>query len=155
MARKRLLEEVDRKQIGERLRIVRGSLTQEAFARTLGCSPTYIADVERGRTKPSLELLRAISEKYAISVDWILAGRVTDEQSVGQWQKTFPSRPPRSEDEKGFWGMLMALWRMYTATDQETRAWLRVQLKRAVPEIEESAAEQHAKEQKAATREIA
>jgi len=47
-------------------------MSQDAFSESLGYSKGYIADIERGRTKPSRNLLEKIQEKYNISIDWLL-----------------------------------------------------------------------------------
>lgn len=61
-------------QPGERIkhyRKIRG-LTQSEFGAQLGFSHGYIADLERGRQKPSREFLERINEIFGISSDYIL-----------------------------------------------------------------------------------
>ena len=40
-----------------------------------------------------------------------------------------------TQDEAAFLEMLDALWEVYRMGDADMRAWLRVQLRRAVPEL--------------------
>ena len=47
------------------------NLSQDNFAKSLGFSKGYIADIESGRTKPSRNLLEAIFQRYGISIDWL------------------------------------------------------------------------------------
>jgi transcriptional regulator with XRE-family HTH domain len=47
------------------------NLSQDNFAKSLGFSKGYIADVESGRTKPSRNLLEVIFQRYGISIDWL------------------------------------------------------------------------------------
>ncbi len=47
-------------------------MSQNDFSKSIGYSRGYIADIEKGRTKPSRNLLEKIQEKYNISIDWLL-----------------------------------------------------------------------------------
>ena len=49
------------------------NLSREKFAKSLGYSKSYIADIETGRTKPSRKLLEAIGRVYGVSIDWLLS----------------------------------------------------------------------------------
>lgn len=115
--------------IGERIRSLRGELSQQEFADALGFSRAYVSDIERGKTKPSLEVLSAIAAKYRVSIDWIITGRDILEAGL--------PRKPLTPDEEAFRRILDALWEMYKGADDEIKGWLRVQLKRAVPELAE------------------
>ncbi len=53
-------------------RMIRLKMSQEAFARSLGYSRSYIKDIESGRVKPSRAFLEALTSKYGLSVDSIL-----------------------------------------------------------------------------------
>ena len=46
-------------------------LSQAEFAKSLGYSKGYIANIETERTKPSRRFLEAICHKYAVSMDWL------------------------------------------------------------------------------------
>lgn len=48
-------------------------LSQNNFAKSLGYSQGYIADVESGRAKPSRGILEAIQRVYGTSIDWLLS----------------------------------------------------------------------------------
>lgn len=54
--------------------MVRGSERQREFAKRLGFSTSYLSEVESGKTRPSLELLVAISQKTNKSIHWLLTG---------------------------------------------------------------------------------
>lgn len=60
--------------------IKREGLTQKEFAGRLGFSNTYISDIVRGQTKPSLELLQKIKYVFNVSIDWILSKGYTENQ---------------------------------------------------------------------------
>jgi transcriptional regulator with XRE-family HTH domain len=63
-------------EVGERIRDFRKKkkLNQRDFAQKLGYSYGYIADLERGRQKPSREFLERIKEQFGTSSDYILYG---------------------------------------------------------------------------------
>jgi len=60
--------------IGERLKILRGSKTQTEFATEIGTTLRAYQYYEAGDRVPNIELLTEISKKYNKSVDWILKG---------------------------------------------------------------------------------
>lgn len=62
-------------QVGQRIKRVRGSVTQTHFARAVGVrKQNYISRYEHGRI-PSPELLVKIAEFGKTTVDWLLTGR--------------------------------------------------------------------------------
>ena len=63
-------------EVGERIREFRKkkNLNQRDFAQKMGYSYGYIADLERGRQKPSREFLERIKEQFGTSSDYILYG---------------------------------------------------------------------------------
>ncbi len=62
-------------QVGQRIRMVRGRLTQTDFAKVLGVyKQNYISRYERGRV-PSPELLIKIADHGRVSIDWLLTGK--------------------------------------------------------------------------------
>jgi transcriptional regulator with XRE-family HTH domain len=61
--------------VSERLKKVRGELSQQEFADQLGIKRSVIADLERGKTKkPSHLLLKEIERKFHINPEWMLHG---------------------------------------------------------------------------------
>jgi len=61
--------------IGQRIKLVRGNLTQTEFAKTLGIKKqNYISRYESGRI-PTHEILLKIAEHGRVTVDWLLTGR--------------------------------------------------------------------------------
>lgn len=49
------------------------NLSREKFAKSLGYSKSYVADIETGRTKPSRRFLEKISSVCGVSIDWLLS----------------------------------------------------------------------------------
>jgi phage repressor protein C with HTH and peptisase S24 domain len=61
--------------ISDRLKSIRGDLSQQKFADLLGVNRTIIADLERGKTKkPSAQLLEALRRNFHINPQWLLTG---------------------------------------------------------------------------------
>jgi phage repressor protein C with HTH and peptisase S24 domain/DNA-binding XRE family transcriptional regulator len=60
--------------IGNRLKILRGKLTQSEFASDIGTALRAYQYYEAGDRVPPIELLTKISKKHNKSVDWILTG---------------------------------------------------------------------------------
>ena len=65
---------IAKSEIGNRIKHVRGKDAQKEFAKILGFSPSYLSEVESGKTKPSLELLVKISQITNYSLHWLLTG---------------------------------------------------------------------------------
>ncbi|BBO75202.1 hypothetical protein DSCW_26190 [Desulfosarcina widdelii] len=60
-------------------------LTQEKFAESLGYSRGYLADIEKGRTKPSRKFLEKVRQQYGVSIDWLVSdGVILD---IIEWNK--------------------------------------------------------------------
>lgn len=66
--------DVDLAGIGRRIRELRGQLTQEEFARTLGISQAQLSKYEAGQTAPPLGLLAHLAKWSGRTTDWILTG---------------------------------------------------------------------------------
>jgi len=60
--------------LGDRLKTLRGKITQEEFAKRIGYSRSYLRDIEYGRVKPSRGFLVAVSAEFNVSIDWLLTG---------------------------------------------------------------------------------
>lgn len=70
------MEKTLKLEMGNRLRgfLEEKGLTQAEFARTVGFTTGYVNDIIRGRTKPSLALLRKMRDIYAVPMDWVVTG---------------------------------------------------------------------------------
>lgn len=60
--------------LGERIKKVRGNLTQPEFAKTISVHDITIGRWERGETKPDSEALEKICNLYNINPVWLLLG---------------------------------------------------------------------------------
>lgn len=77
------------KEVGRRIRELRGRDRQKDWAKEIGCDQGYISQVENGVTKPSLAFLRSVAALKNASIDWMLTGR----QSATGDPKGAPSKP--------------------------------------------------------------
>lgn len=69
------MEKVSALKVGERIRAIRGKMTQTEFARKLGVrKQNYISRYERGRI-PSPDLLVKMASIGKVSLDWLLMGK--------------------------------------------------------------------------------
>lgn len=66
---------LDRKDIGLRIRAIRGERSQKEFANLTGATQSYISDLERGKCFPSVTFLALLSQISGRSYDWILTGK--------------------------------------------------------------------------------
>ena len=66
---------------------IRRGMTQEQLAERCYCSQTYISQIERGASLPSLPVFVSISEALNISADQLLIGAIPD-KSVNSVKST-------------------------------------------------------------------
>jgi len=64
--------------VGERLRSLRGDMTQAHFAKRVGVSQGYLSHLERGEKEIGPEILLRISRLCDRSMEWILTGSERD-----------------------------------------------------------------------------
>lgn len=69
--------ELDINALGQRIRELRGTITQEEFARWLGISQAQLSKYELGQSMLSLDVLAKLARKTGRSTDWILLGKVS------------------------------------------------------------------------------
>lgn len=50
-------------------------LNQKEFCAEIELSPSRLSDIEAGNTNPSFNTLLAISNRFSISLDWLVAGK--------------------------------------------------------------------------------
>ncbi|MBD5538863.1 MAG: helix-turn-helix transcriptional regulator [Desulfovibrio sp.] len=59
---------------GERLKKIRGRMSQAAFAASIGITQRAVVNYETGGRLPKGTILRKICEQYGINEDWLLTG---------------------------------------------------------------------------------
>jgi|LSQX01.1.fsa_nt_gb transcriptional regulator with XRE-family HTH domain len=143
---------IDTGSIGDRIRELRGEMTQQALADTLGVSKQMISLIETGRQKPSLEMLISLSMKFGVTLDWLVLGyepRTRPGRSVVSLRFS-GMEPDDDESVELTKSLLEAIMEITLGADEDTRAWIRVQLKRAIPELQHLASVDTKKQQSAA-----
>lgn len=134
---------LDYKQVGKRLKLVRGRLTQEAFASTLGVSASYVKKTELGG-KPSLKYLTNIAADYDISLDWLLLGNETVEtanaagiqpksilENSAAYQTEAKQQSPAAAEDPELAEMIKTLTDIMNSGDLDLRAWGKIQFRHA------------------------
>jgi transcriptional regulator with XRE-family HTH domain len=66
---------VSLKEIGKRIRSLRGKENQTEFAGRLGVSQGQLSRYEKGAAAPSLDSLVRLKNKSGKSIDWIITGK--------------------------------------------------------------------------------
>lgn len=61
----------DNTNVKDRLRELRGGVTQAAFAEKFGVVAVTISQIEKGKQNPSWDLALRICEEYDCSMDWL------------------------------------------------------------------------------------
>ena len=87
----------DEKSTADRLKEIRtrNGLTQDDMAQAVGVKQQTWGGYERGKSNPSVEVLRSISEGFDVSVDWILTGvapTVSANQKAGRIERSEPAQ---------------------------------------------------------------
>lgn len=119
--------------IGTRLRFVRESknLTIPQVSEKTGISKGNLSTIENDKTKPSADALIKLSKLYCVTTDWILFGDINKDDNV---KKNHLSIPVPNLELGVYFSRIAEIWEQ---GDEEIRAWVAVQLKRAFPEIEQ------------------
>lgn len=60
--------------LGQRLREVRGNLTQTQFGKTLGITQAVVSSMETDRTCPTLHHLILLRKVYKTDINWLITG---------------------------------------------------------------------------------
>ena len=83
--------------VGKRLRKVRTQmeLTREQFAEQVGISPQFLAEIENGKKGMSADTLYKICSRFEISADYILLGRVSNNEMSDPIKNTLNSLPDK------------------------------------------------------------
>jgi transcriptional regulator with XRE-family HTH domain len=134
---------LDYKQTGKRLKLVRGRVTQEVFAATLGVSASYVKKTELGG-KPSLKYLTNIASTYDVSLDWLLLGteppswagtpakqpKIMSEQNA-QYETPAGQLDQAELDDPELAEMLHTLTTVMRSGDPDLRSWVKIQFRHA------------------------
>ncbi len=84
--------EINKLQVGKRIRQIRGSLSQSELGRIIGVSKVSISNYERGRI-PQAHILAKIARFGHTTIDWLLTGREKIAEGQGAVYSTTPEGP--------------------------------------------------------------
>ena len=117
--------------IGTRLKIIRESknLSIPQVSEKTGISKGNLSTIENNKSKPSADALMKLSKLYGVTTDWILFGETQGEN--GSKGNVFSVEVPNLELAVYF-ARIAEIWER---GDEETKAWVMVQLRRAFPEV--------------------
>ncbi len=68
---------------GERLKKVRGGLTQAEFAALFGIPQVTLGNYERGRNEPRFDFIKQVCSRFEINVEWLLFGTGDEKEGMG------------------------------------------------------------------------
>ncbi len=87
---------------GKRFFILRKELglTLQCFADMLGTSASYLSDIEKGKSKPSVDILSVIAKNYGSQLHWLLAGKVGEKKEFKVMEKKVNYEPAKETDLK-------------------------------------------------------
>lgn len=77
------------KEIGKRIRQIRGELILEDFEKIMGVSKNTLSLYERGEGNPKSTFLLKLAEYGSVSVDWILTGREPKTPLIREQSETY------------------------------------------------------------------
>ena len=69
------MKEKELKQIGDRIRALRGELTQTAFSDALGIKQAMVSRYEANKEMPSPRVLLRIAQFGGTTIEWLLTGQ--------------------------------------------------------------------------------
>lgn len=65
---------LNKQEVGLRIKEMRGGLSQVKVGEAINFSSNYISDIEKGKSKPSLEFLFSFGDYFMVSIDYLLRG---------------------------------------------------------------------------------
>jgi transcriptional regulator with XRE-family HTH domain len=104
-------------------------LSRKSFAEKIGVNESTVGRIENGIQNPSAETLIALSHVFGVTSDWVLFG---------------DDIPPNKDE--GFLGaitdvemqkLFLKLRGHWLKGDEDERVWIKVQLRKAFPEVAE------------------
>ena len=66
---------LDKQNLAKRIRLLRGTISQREFADRLNTHQTFISEMEKGKSRPSVDVAFALSELCGVSMDYIYKGK--------------------------------------------------------------------------------
>ena len=86
--------------LGERIRILRGSISQSLFSQKFGITQNTLSRYERDQRTPDAQFLADICTKMDVSADWLLTGRGEAHTSSAPTSTDLDDRQPSQAHAK-------------------------------------------------------
>jgi transcriptional regulator with XRE-family HTH domain len=91
--------------IGDRLKTLRGDLSQEEFAHRIGFNKNTIGNYERGDRTPDVVFMKAVCENMNVSPEWLLWGEGTMNRGEGASTEPQALAPAPAQPTEEDWKM--------------------------------------------------
>lgn len=75
MKKETIKKDVLKKEIGERVKSLRGKMTQAEFGKIFGRSQDAICAYEKGIVFPPIDVIVKMAQQFNVSVEWIITGK--------------------------------------------------------------------------------
>lgn len=107
-------------------------LTLKNLAETTGLSVSYLSDIERGRTNPSLKTVEALADALDVSVQTLLTGvefiEETSHDDLPEGLKELVNDEEFNKEINGDWIDLLSKIQMRGKRPQSKREWMELYL---------------------------
>lgn len=120
--------------LGERIRELRDQRTEtlKDVSKSVGLSVSYLSDIERGRTNPSLQTLEKLALHFEVSVTDVLvgvefAGDITNNSLPKGLAELFADENYRNEIDED-WKQLLSKIELRGKRPQTKREWIELYL---------------------------
>ena len=70
------------RELSNRIKLLRGSLSREEFSEKTGISPRALANYEQGERIPKADVIARICVRMGVSADWLLFGETQNEMTT-------------------------------------------------------------------------
>lgn len=106
----------------DRIKEIRGNMTQDDFAETMGISKNYVSQMENGKKVPGDRLISDICEKFGYSETWLKTGVGNPKEKTLELSSTQVLLEALERDHgKPFPSMVKAIAEIYAEADEIER----------------------------------
>jgi transcriptional regulator with XRE-family HTH domain len=116
--------------IGQRIKLVRGELSQKAFGDRIGISQTTVTALENDQSKPRLNTLSKIAEGFHVNFEWLRTGSGSMRGSV-----TKPAEPDTAIPQPA---AMLASPNVEDMTPEQQATFYRLRSERAERKLQEA-----------------
>ena len=121
----------DKKVVGNRLKVVRGHLSQNQFAHMTGSCRNSVDRYEKGVASPTMEFMASVCTRFDINPTWLLTG----EGPMKKGSLSGGLTPEYTYGKDEFLNHLDKRLTELEIDEPDFRTWFRVEFKKKFPEI--------------------